>query len=85
MVAAMVTVPPRQIGRFMPEALTLGFPGEQGRVVQFAPDADVPPGARLFSKRRSPKRLPPGPEAEARWRSGHRSAPGALLPSAGGL
>ena len=69
----MVTVPPRQIGRVMPEVLTPGFPGEQGRVVPLAPDAAVPPGARRLRKR-----LPPGPEAEARWRSGHRSVPGAL-------
>jgi tRNA-binding protein len=32
----------------MSEVLTLGFPDEEGRVVLFSPDADVPPGARLF-------------------------------------
>lgn len=48
MVAAVVNFPPRQIGKFMSEVLTLGFPDDQGRVVLFAPDADVPPGARLF-------------------------------------
>ena len=48
MVAAVVNFPPRQIGTFLSEVLTLGFPDEEGRVVLFAPDSDVPPGARLF-------------------------------------
>lgn len=48
MVAAVVNFPPRQIGRFMSEVLTLGFPDEEGRVVLFQPDSAVPPGARLF-------------------------------------
>lgn len=48
MVAAVVNFPPRQIGKFMSEVLTLGFPDTEGRVVLFAPDSDVPPGARLF-------------------------------------
>lgn len=48
MVAAVVNFPPRQIGRFMSEALTLGFPDEQGAVVLFEPDKDVPLGGRLF-------------------------------------
>lgn len=48
MVAAVVNFPPRQIGRFLSEVLTLGFPDAQGRVVLFAPDAEVPLGARLF-------------------------------------
>lgn len=48
MVAAVVNFPPRQIGKFLSEVLTLGFPDAQGRVVLFQPDSDVPPGARLF-------------------------------------
>jgi tRNA-binding protein len=48
MVAAVVNFPPRQIGKFMSEVLTLGFPDARGRVVLFAPDSAVPPGARLF-------------------------------------
>lgn len=48
MVAAVVNFPPRQIGKFMSEVLTLGFPDDQGRVVLFTPDSAVPPGARLF-------------------------------------
>jgi tRNA-binding protein len=47
-VAAVVNFPPRQIGKFMSEVLTLGFPDENGGVVLFAPDCRVPDGARLF-------------------------------------
>ena len=47
-VAAVVNLPPRQIGKFMSEVLTLGFPDPQGHVVLFAPDIDVPIGGRLF-------------------------------------
>jgi len=47
-VAAVVNFPPRQIGRFMSEVLTLGFPDEAGEVVLFRPDLAVPNGARLF-------------------------------------
>src|ERR1700761_3787798 len=48
LVAAVVNFPPRQIGKFMSEVLTLGFPDEQGNVVLFAPDKPVPNGGRLF-------------------------------------
>lgn len=47
-VAAVVNFPPRQIGKFMSEVLTLGFPDAQGAVVLIAPDKDVPIGGRLF-------------------------------------
>ena len=47
-VAAVVNFPPRQIGKFMSEVLTLGFPDAAGNVVLFSPDKDVPDGARLF-------------------------------------
>ena len=47
-VAAVVNFPPRQIGKFMSEVLTLGFPDEDGAVVLFAPDTRVPNGGRLF-------------------------------------
>ena len=47
-VAAVVNFPPRQIGKFMSEVLTLGFPDEAGNVVLFSPDKAVPNGARLF-------------------------------------
>ena len=47
-VAAVVNFPPRQIGPFMSEVLTLGFPDENGAVVLIRPDLPVPNGARLF-------------------------------------
>jgi tRNA-binding protein len=47
-VAAVVNFPPRQIGRFMSEVLTLGFADEGGAVVLFQPDQPVPNGSRLF-------------------------------------
>lgn len=47
-VAAVVNFPPRQIGPFMSEVLTLGFPDADGEVVLFAPDRVVPDGGRLF-------------------------------------
>ena len=46
-VAAVVNFPPRQIAKATSEVLVLGFPDEEGRIVLFAPDADVPDGARL--------------------------------------
>ena len=47
-VAAVVNFPKKQIGKFMSEVLTLGFPDEAGNVVLFSPDKSVPNGARLF-------------------------------------
>ena len=47
-VAGVVNFPPRQIGKFMSEVLTLGFPDGNGAVVMFEPDKPVPNGARLF-------------------------------------
>ncbi len=47
-VAAVVNFPPRQIGKFMSEVLTLGFGDVDGAVILFAPDHPVPDGARLF-------------------------------------
>ena len=47
-VAAVVNFPPRQIGKFMSQALTLGFADEAGHVVLFSPDKGVPNGSRLF-------------------------------------
>jgi tRNA-binding protein len=47
-VAGVVNFPPRQIGKFMSDVLTLGFPDEEGNVVLFSPDKAVPNGARLF-------------------------------------
>jgi tRNA-binding protein len=47
-VAAVVNFPPRRIGTFVSEVLTLGFPDDNGAVVLSAPDKTVPNGARLF-------------------------------------
>lgn len=47
-VAAVVNFPPRQIGPFMSEVLTLGFADEAGAVTLFSPDKPVPNGSRLF-------------------------------------
>ncbi|MGZ2410940.1 tRNA-binding protein [Sphingomonas sp. F9_3S_D5_B_2] len=47
-VAAVVNFPPRQIGPFMSDVLTLGFPNEAGEVVLVAPEQQVPNGGRLF-------------------------------------
>ncbi len=47
-VFAVVNFPPRQIGKFMSEVLTLGFPDEQGEVVLGAIEQRVPNGGRLF-------------------------------------
>jgi len=47
-VAAVVNFPPRQIGPFLSEVLTLGFPDEAGEVVLIGPDRPVPDGGRLF-------------------------------------
>ncbi len=47
-VGAVVNFPPRQVGKFRSEVLTLGFPDETGEVVLFSPDRAVPNGARLF-------------------------------------
>jgi len=47
-VAAVVNFPPRQIGPFMSEVLTLGFPDGEGDVVLTAVERKVPNGGRLY-------------------------------------
>jgi tRNA-binding protein len=47
-VAAVINFPPRQIGPFMSEVLTLGFPDGEGDVVLAAVERQVPNGGRLF-------------------------------------
>jgi tRNA-binding protein len=47
-VMAVVNFPPRRIGPFMSEVLTLGVPDEDGAVVLMRPDLKVPDGGRLF-------------------------------------
>ena len=47
-VCAVVNFPPRQIGKFMSEVLTLGMPDADGDVVLVVPDKDIPNGGRLY-------------------------------------
>ncbi|MBV8096752.1 MAG: tRNA-binding protein [Acetobacteraceae bacterium] len=47
-VCAVVNFPPRRIGPFLSEVLTLGLPDEDGAVVLLRPDFKVPDGGRLF-------------------------------------
>ena len=47
-VCAVVNFPPRQIGPFRSEVLTLGLPDPEGAVVLLRPDLAVPNGGRLF-------------------------------------
>ncbi|NCO15720.1 MAG: tRNA-binding protein [Alphaproteobacteria bacterium] len=46
-VLAVVNFPPRQIGPFVSEVLTLGVADAAGEVILVAPDAEAPLGARL--------------------------------------
>jgi tRNA-binding protein len=47
-VMAVVNFPPRQIGPFMSEVLTLGFADDNGDIVLASIDKTVPNGARLM-------------------------------------
>jgi tRNA-binding protein len=47
-VCAVVNFPPRQIGPFISEVLTLGMPDDDGAVVLVRPDLRVPNGGKLF-------------------------------------
>src|SRR4051794_32111401 len=47
-VCAVVNFPPRQIGPFISEVLTLGMPDADGAVVLVKPDLLVPDGGKLF-------------------------------------
>ena len=48
LVVAVVNFPPKQIGPFMSEVLTLGVPDGEGAVVLLVPERDVPLGGRMF-------------------------------------
>jgi tRNA-binding protein len=48
LVVAVVNFPPKQIGPFMSEVLTLGVPDGEGSVVLLVPERDVPLGGRMF-------------------------------------
>jgi tRNA-binding protein len=47
-VVAVVNFPPRQIGPFMSEVLTLGVPDAEGEVVLLHPSLTVPNGGKMF-------------------------------------
>ena len=47
-VAAVVNFAPRQIGPFMSEVLTLGFPDDKREVVLVEPSFAIPNGGKLF-------------------------------------
>ena len=46
-VMAVVNFPPRQIGKFMSEVLTLGVSSDGGGIVLIGPERDVPEGMRM--------------------------------------
>lgn len=48
LVMGVVNFPPRQIGPFFSEVLTLGVPDEDKNVVLVQPERTVPIGGRLF-------------------------------------
>ena len=48
LVIAVVNFPPRQIGPFQSEVLTLGVADDTGAVVLLVPDKQVPVGSRMF-------------------------------------
>lgn len=47
-ILGVVNFPPKQIGPFISESLTLGFADENGDVILAAPDSNSPLGSRLF-------------------------------------
>ena len=48
LVLCVVNFPPRQIGPFVSEVLTLGVPDEKGDCILIQPGGEVPIGGRLF-------------------------------------
>ena len=48
LVIAVVNFPPKQIGPYMSEVLTLGVPDGDGGVVLLSPERDVPLGGKMF-------------------------------------
>ncbi|HKF39363.1 MAG TPA: tRNA-binding protein [Ktedonobacteraceae bacterium] len=47
-VVCVVNFPPKQIGPFISEVLTLGVPDGNGEVVLLAPTQEVPLGGKMF-------------------------------------
>lgn len=48
LVVGVVNFPPKQIGPFFSESLTLGLPDENGNVVLLMPTKSVPKGGKMF-------------------------------------
>lgn len=48
MIQLVVNFPPKQIGKFSSEVLTLGVPDLNGDVVLVQPGFEVPLGGRMF-------------------------------------
>jgi len=47
-VVGVVNFPPKQIGPYISEVLTLGLPDENGDVILLAPTKNVPKGGKMF-------------------------------------
>lgn len=48
LIVAVLNFPPKQIGPFNSEVLTLGVPDAEGEVVLLTPEREVPIGGRMF-------------------------------------
>ena len=48
LVLCVVNFPPRQIGPFLSEVLTLGVPGQNKECVLIQPEREVPVGGKLY-------------------------------------
>ncbi|QQS58931.1 tRNA-binding protein [Candidatus Peregrinibacteria bacterium] len=48
LVLGVVNFPPRQIGSFLSEVLTLGVPDKNGEVILMSPQKEVPLGVKLY-------------------------------------
>lgn len=48
LVVAVVNFPPKQIGPYMSEVLTLGVPDGEGAVILLTPEREAPLGGRMF-------------------------------------
>ena len=48
LVLGVVNFPPRQIGPFQSEVLTLGIPGEDKECILIQPEREVPIGGKLY-------------------------------------
>ena len=47
-VVAVINLPPLQVGKFISEVLTLGFPDKEGKIILLEPEKNIPNGSRLL-------------------------------------